>query len=141
MNYSSAQPCKKFHKKNCGDSNGAGWKTNSQSRSGMISKGMISELNFVVYKGQEYKISICTEAFLGKDIDFKIKDPRSGIILYDNSLYGFSTIFEFSCASSRRLTIIVKIPFDESVDKEKDKEKGACLGLSIENMTTPSMDD
>ena len=140
MNHSLAQPCKKYHKKNCGAAKSENWKVNSQSKSGMISKGMTSELNFVIYKGQDYKISVCTEAFLGSEIEFKIKDTKSNIILYDNSKYKFSPFFEFSCASSRRLTIIVKIPFDASKDKEKDKDKGACMGLLIENMTTPSMD-
>jgi len=67
-----AQYCNTFHQDYCYRSENKSFKLNGQSKSALFSKGQTSELSVVVYKGQDYRISLCMDENLGPEINFKI---------------------------------------------------------------------
>lgn len=69
---SFAQYCNHFHKDYCYPSENELFKLNGQSKSALFSKGQTSDLNIIVYKGQDYRISICMDENLGTQVKFKI---------------------------------------------------------------------
>jgi hypothetical protein len=131
--------CGQFHKKNCkfsGDPKGATWTYNAQSRSGLFNQGMVSKLRCVIYKGMDYRLSVCTEVLLGEKVSYKIFDARTNELLFDNKSAEDTQTFEFQSVSTRQLVIEVLVPQGAT---EKDKHKSsdaACVGLLIEHKVT-----
>jgi len=73
---SFGQYCNQFHTKYCNPSENEMFKLNGQSKSALFSKGQTSELNIIVYKGQDYRISLCMDENLGSQIKFKIYENK-----------------------------------------------------------------
>jgi len=135
--YSQAGVCGNFHKKYCVlEKSAEKWNYNAQSKSGLFAQGMVHKLRCVIYKGQDYRISVCCETVLGDKINYKIFDGRTSELLFDNSAAENTQIFEFQSVSTRQLIIEVSVPQGAT---EKDKHKAtdaACVGLLIENKMT-----
>ena len=72
----SAQYCNTFHTKYCPPSDNGMYTLNGQSKSALFSKGQTSELNVIVYKGQDYRISLCFDQTLGSQITFKVYETK-----------------------------------------------------------------
>jgi hypothetical protein len=72
----NAQYCNNFHRKYCYPSENEFFKYDGQSRSALFSKGQKSELAIIVYKGQDYRISLCADANLGNNIIFRIYEVK-----------------------------------------------------------------
>ena len=106
---------------------------NSQSKSGLFSKGTNSNLKVVFYAGFDYSISLCIDPRLGTGIIFKISDTKTGEVLYDNQEDNMTTHMEFSSESTRNTTIQVSVPKGKPTDKENE----GCLGVLIEQRPTP----
>ncbi|MCO6500710.1 MAG: hypothetical protein J5I47_10065 [Vicingus serpentipes] len=70
--FSFGQYCNNFHSSYCYTSDNEMFKLNGQSKSALFSKGQTSELSIVVYKGQDYRISLCMDQNLGSQVEFKI---------------------------------------------------------------------
>ncbi|MFT3885520.1 MAG: hypothetical protein QM724_08850 [Flavobacteriales bacterium] len=51
--------CKDYHKFNCAPATDSRFSVNGQSRSASVQVGVPTELNIIVYKGQDYRISFC----------------------------------------------------------------------------------
>lgn len=66
------QYCNTFHREYCYRSENRFFKLNGQSKSALFIAGQTSELSVVVYKGQDYRISLCMDENLGSEINFKI---------------------------------------------------------------------
>lgn len=136
--YSQAGLCGSFHKKYCKvyDENGTKWDYNAQSKSGLFNQGMVSKLRCVIYKGMDYRISVCCETVLGDKVNYKIFDSRTNELLFDNSTAEDTQVFEFQSISTRQLIIEVVVP-KGAVEKEKHKPvDAACVGLLIEHKIT-----
>ncbi len=73
---SFGQYCNYFHKKYCHPSENDMFKLNGQSKSALFAKGQTSELNIIVYKGQDYRISLCMDENLGAQIQFKVYETK-----------------------------------------------------------------
>ncbi len=73
---STAQYCNHFHTKYCNPSENGMFKLNGQSKSALFAKGQTSELNVLVYKGQDYRISMCMDENLGSQIKFKVYETK-----------------------------------------------------------------
>ncbi len=72
--------CGNFHRSACSVSENRMFNYNGQSRSALFAKGKTSELNIVVYKGQDYRISFCSDVEkIGDQIQFKIFEVRKGV--------------------------------------------------------------
>jgi hypothetical protein len=69
---SFGQYCNNFHEKYCLSSENDAFRPNGQSKSALFALGQTSELNIIVYKGQDYRISLCMDENLGSQIKFKI---------------------------------------------------------------------
>jgi hypothetical protein len=130
--------CGQFHRKYCTFENTKGekWQYNAQSKSGLFSQGMVSKLRCVIYKGMDYRISVCAETVLGDKVNYKIFDSRTNELLFDNQTADDTQVFEFQSVSTRQLVIEVVVPQGAT---EKDKHKAtdaACVGLLIEHKIT-----
>ena len=73
---SFSQYCNYFHTKYCLPSENEMFKLNGQSKSALFSKGQTSDLNIIVYKGQDYRISLCMDENLGSQVKFKIYETK-----------------------------------------------------------------
>jgi len=136
--FSQAGVCGQFHKKYCilEKDKGANWQYNAQSKSGLFNQGMVSKLRCVIYKGMDYRISVCCETVLGDKVSYKIFDSRTNELLFNNSSAEDTQVFEFQSVSTRQLIIEVVVPQGAT---EKDKHKAtdaACVGLLIEHKIT-----
>lgn len=137
-----AQMCNNYHrdKKYCPPSKD-GFLYNGQSRSAYFYRGQTSELNVVFHNNQDYRISFCLDESLGERIEFKIKDGKTGELLYDNADEDYTTSFEFRCESTRRLSFNITIPEEgdgggsSKLTKLKSTSSG-CLGVLIEHAAT-----
>lgn len=135
---SQSQACTNFHKKYCTfeGSKSESWQYNAQSKSGLFNQGMVSKLRCVIYKGMDYRISVCCETLLGEKVAYKIYDGRTNELLFDNKTAEDTQQFEFQSVSTRQLVIEVMVPQGAT---EKDKHKSteaACVGLLIEHKMT-----
>lgn len=83
-------------------------------------------MKMIAYQGFDYSISICVDPLLGTQIGFILTDALTGEVLYDNATDNHPTHTEFSCEQARNIHIKVSIP------GVKGKDKGACLGVLIE---------
>ena len=136
--FSQAGVCGQFHRKYCvfEKNKTEKWQYNAQSRSGLFNQGMTSKLRCVIYKGMDYRISVCCETVLGDKVNYKILDARTSELLFDNATASNTQVFEFQSVSTRQLIIEVTVPQGAS---EKDKHKAtdaACVGLLIEHKVT-----
>jgi len=136
--FSQTGVCGPFHKKYCvfeSDKEG-NWQYNAQSKSGLFNQGMVSKLRCVIYKGMDYRMSVCCETILGEKVSYKIYDARTNELLFDNKTAEDTQQFEFQSVSTRQLIIEVMVPKGAT---EKDKHKAAdaaCVGLLIEHKLT-----
>lgn len=73
---SRAQYCNYFHTSFCIPSENEMYKPNGQSKSALFSKGQTSELSIIVYKGQDYRISLCMDENLGAQFTFKVYETK-----------------------------------------------------------------
>jgi hypothetical protein len=136
--FAQSSVCGQFHKKYCQFDNnkGGNWQYNAQSRSGLFNQGMVSKLRCVIYKGMDYRMSVCAETILGDKVNYKIFDARTNELLFDNKAAEDAQTFEFQSVSTRQLVIEVMVPQGAT---EKDKHKStdaACVGLLIEHKVT-----
>jgi len=130
--------CGNFHKKYCKfqETKGVKWEYNAQSKSGLFNQGMVSKIRCVIYKGMDYRISVCCETLIGDKVNYKIFDSKTNELLFDNKAAEDTQIFEFQSVSTRQLVIEVLVPQGAT---EKDKHKStdaACVGLLIEHKVT-----
>jgi hypothetical protein len=134
--YSQAGVCGQFHKKYCvsekSDKNST-WQYNAQSRSGLFLQGMVSKLRCVIYKGMDYRMSVCCETVLGDKVSYKIYDSRTSELLFDNSTSDDTQKFEFQSVSTRQLIIEVVVPQGATENEKHKSADAACIGLLIEH--------
>jgi len=73
--------CSDYHKYNCQRSGDKRWSVNGQSKSASVQVGRETDLNIIIHRGQDYRISICPDVkVLGEDVTFrlieKVREPR-----------------------------------------------------------------
>ena len=136
--FSQTSVCGQFHRKYCvfeSDKSG-NWQYNAQSKSGLFNQGMVSKLRCVIYKGMDYRMSVCCETILGDKVSYKIYDARTNELLFDNKTAEDTQQFEFQSVSTRQLVIEVVVP-QGATEKNKHKSTdAACVGLLIEHKLT-----
>lgn len=67
-----AQSCNYFHKRNCVSESEIPMQEDTQSKSALFSKGQQSDFNMVAYKGQDYRIVLCTDEIFSEPLEFRI---------------------------------------------------------------------
>ncbi len=135
--FAQASVCGQFHKSNCiiegTRADRKLFQYNSQSKSGLFAQGSTSKMRCVVYKGMDYRMTVCCETTLGDKINFKIFDGRTQELLFDSQKNDDTHQFEFQAGSTRQLVIEVTVPTGE-VKEEKGKPiDAACVGMLIEH--------
>jgi hypothetical protein len=136
--YGQTSVCSGFHKKYCllEKEKGEKWMYNAQSKSGLFTQGTVSKLRCVIYKGMDYRISVCCETTLGDKVNFKIFDARTNELLFDNSKAEDTQVFVFQSVSTRQLIIEVAVPQGATQKDVHKPTEGACVGLLIEHKVT-----
>jgi hypothetical protein len=135
---SQTSVCGQYHRKYCKfeDDKGREWLYNAQSKSGLFNQGMVSKLRCVIYKGMDYRISVCCETIIGEKVNYKIFDARTSELLFDNKASEDTQIFEFQSVSTRQLVIEVLVPKGATEKDEHKSTNAACVGLLIEHKVT-----
>ncbi len=65
--------CNEYHKFNCERSGDPKFSLNGQSRSAQVQVGVPTELNIIVYGGQDYRISLCYDTkVIGAEMGFRL---------------------------------------------------------------------
>ena len=65
--------CTDYHKFNCDRSSDTRFSINGQSKSASVQIGKPTELNIIVYKGQDYRISLCHDTkVLGDNLSIRL---------------------------------------------------------------------
>lgn len=128
--------CGQFHKKYCkmegSKSDDRAFMYNSQSKSGLFAQGTISKMRCVIYKGMDYRMTVCCET-AGSTVNFKIFDAKTNEELFDNAKNENTQQFEFQSATTRQLIIEVMIPSGETTSAKGKPIDAACVGLLIEH--------
>ena len=149
--------CPDYHKFNCDRSGDSRFSVNGQSRSAMVKVGEETELNIIVYRGQDYRISVChDEKVLGQALAIrlveKVRVPKENgtegakrefeeveKVLWDNTAHDMVQEVEFSCTATKRIAVEVNAPgAAEKKGKRSDQDIG-CVGILIEHMATPGL--
>lgn len=130
--------CGQFHRKNCvmegSKDDEREFLYNAQSKSGLFAQGSTSKLRCVVYKGMDYRLTVCAETdILGDNIQFRIYDAKTNEELFDNTKEENTKQFEFTSSSTRQLVIEVTVPSGETKDAKGKPVDAACVGLLIEH--------
>ena len=128
--------CSDFHRNHCDvktKSKGKEWQYNAQSKSGLFKQGDVSKLRCVIYKGMDYRISVCCETVIGDKVNYKIFDVRTNEILFDNLKSEGTQVFEFQSATTRQLLIEVTVPKGAAEKSDTKSANSACVGLLIEH--------
>jgi hypothetical protein len=141
-----AQSCTGFHKKACKSLGDEGWVYNSQSKSGLFEYGMSSEIKIVIFKDNDYAMTLCNEKALGKgELMLTIKDAKTGEMIYDNATDDRAQHLEFTCATTRSVIVTVTAGGDgsgntgsSSHEKGNDAKKTATKGTSTNKSAEPT---
>ncbi|MES2382118.1 MAG: hypothetical protein V4538_13810 [Bacteroidota bacterium] len=129
--FSQTAVCTNFHRKYCdAQETGGDWRYNAQSRSALYAAGSTSKLRCVIYKGMDYRMSICTEPLLGNPT-FKIYDSRTNELLFD-SKNPATNVFEFQSTNTRQLVVELELPKTATA---KPSDAG-CVGFLILHKST-----
>ncbi len=148
--------CTEYHKFNCDRSGDSRFSINGQSRSAPVKVGEETELNIIVYRSQDYRISVCyDEKILGQSLAIrlveKVRVPKPGgdpankefveveKVLWDNTEHEMATDIEFTCTATKRIAVEVNAPgAAERKGRHADEDIG-CVGILIEHMPTPGL--
>jgi hypothetical protein len=106
---------------------------NAQSKSGLFAQGSTSKMRCIVYKGMDYRLTVCCETIIGDKVNFKIYDARTNELLFDNTKNDEAQQFEFQASTTRQLIIEATVPAGEVKEEKGKAETAACVGLLIEN--------
>lgn len=146
--------CLDYHRFNCVPASDARFSINGQSRSASVKIGEETELNVIVYRGQDYRVSVCNEEkILGQlaiRLVEKLRVAKTGPdgkstyeevekVLWDNTSHDMVTSIEFSCTATKRIAIEVNAPgAAERKGRRADQDIG-CVGILIEHMPSPGI--
>ena len=152
-------PCTDYHKFNCNRASDKRFSVNGQSKSAAVQVGQETELNIIVYRGQDYRISLCSDAkVLGESLAIrlveKVRQAKPGTaadsdemeyeelekVLWDNTEHEMAQTVEFSCTSTKRIAVEVVAAGGEASGKKSGKAFDiGCVGILIEHMPTPGL--
>ena len=81
LRLSAQDECAEYHRFNCDRSTDTRFKVNGQSKSASVQIGVPTELNIIVYKGQDYRIAFCyDEKVIGDHVVVrlieKVREPK-----------------------------------------------------------------
>lgn len=148
--------CAGYHKFNCERSGDERFSVNGQSRSAPVKVGEETELNIIVYRAQDYRISLChDDKVLGEELAIRLVEKvrtlkRGGDpskreyeevekVLWDNTEHEMAQEVEFSCTATKRIAVEVNAPGPAERRGRSPEEDIGCVGILIEHMATPGL--
>lgn len=149
--------CTDYHKFNCDRSGDSRFSMNGQSRSAAVKVGEETELNIIVYRAQDYRITVCyDEKILGEGLAIRLVEKvrvakaepgpngereymETEKVLWDNTEHDMVQEVEFSCTATKRIAVEVNAPgAAERKGRNADLDIG-CVGILVEHMPTPGV--
>lgn len=155
------QYCQNFHRAYCTSSGKKSlYRYNGQSRSALFENGQKSEFQIVVYKGNDYRISLCNDQSLGnlrmriisekripetKEVVEKVQNSEGNLeevpvektvyrkeqtVLYDNAQDNYAREITFSIETSQKLIIEITA----GAEGESASSRGGKSGVSSGEM-------
>jgi len=124
-----AQNCVLYNTKNCRVKEKEKYRISGQSHSGFYKKGRLSEIPFLAYGGNKYKITVCFEKKL-RFVQLKLKDGETNKIIYDNEEDNYSTHKTFTISNTKKL--IIQIIIVGPQETNTNKYNSGCVGILIE---------
>lgn len=134
---------------------------NGQSKGASVQVGVPTELNIIIYKGQDYRISFVYDQKIIGDhvvarIIEKVRQPKAKKgapsakpdyedkekVIWDNQEHDMADAVEFSATSTKRIAVEIVAPGVPEDAKGKHKGPGndiGCVGILIEHMSTPNI--
>ena len=141
-------------------SSDARFSVNGQSKGASVQIGVPTELNIIIYKGQDYRISfVYDEKIIGDHVVAriieKVRGPKPGggegeagyedatKVIWDNQDHEMADAVEFTATSTKRIAIEITAPGVPEDPKAKSKGGKSsdigCVGILIEHMPTPNI--
>ncbi|MBP8822883.1 MAG: hypothetical protein KBH07_04510 [Flavobacteriales bacterium] len=138
---------------------------NGQSKAASVQVGVPTELNIIIYKGQDYRVSfVYDEKVLGDHVVARIIEKVRGPVkrmngtggdqakpqyedvekvIWDNQAHGMADAVEFTATSTKRIAVEVTAPGMPMNPKDAKRGRSTpdigCLGILIEHMPTPTI--
>ena len=141
--FAQSSVCGQFHKSNCiiegTKADKKLFQYNAQSKSGLFEQGATSKMRCVVYKGMDYRMTVCCETEFSEKINFKIFDGRTKELLFDSQKNEDTHQFEFQAGTTRQLVIEVTVPTGEVKEEKGKAVDAACVGMLIEHKVSDKM--
>ncbi|MBN2485351.1 MAG: hypothetical protein JXB34_05215 [Bacteroidales bacterium] len=121
-----SQDCTDYHQYHCTYADYT-YFYSQQSKSLLLPPGQKSEMNIIVYAGEEYYIALCAHQKLG-NVQFRIlEDSPKRTEIYDNAKDNYSPSISFANQRTRKLIIEITTPSGKPGDKNK-----YCAGVLVE---------
>ena len=132
----SAQDCLDYHKiGDCAMDRQKGFKVYSQSKSVMMSPRDTVQFNVVFYGQKDYIFSFCTHKKL-YPIHFRLVDPDTGDILYDNANDRYIESLGVGFDVTTNMIIKIDVLARKASETEIDEYVG-CVGLLLQYQNYP----
>lgn len=126
--------CKKYHIKHCESRAPKDFVYYGYSRSTVMRKGMTTDRKILVYGGFDYYFAVCTHRKF-EPLHFKIIDPATDEILYDNASQDYNDVAMTSNENTRWLIVRMTVSGNESETEWDDEMR--CVGLLVMTRKTP----
>lgn len=135
---------------------------NGQSKGASVQVGVPTELNIIIYKGQDYRISfVYDKKIIGEHVVARLiekvrqstmeKDangtPKTVFedvekVLWDNQDHEMTDAVEFTATSTKRIAVEITapgVPEDPKKPNRSQLNDIGCVGILIEHMPTPNI--
>lgn len=117
--------CKGFTKKECVPQIKP-FTYNGQLNMAVLNPGDVAELVVTFYKGQDYRLYVCSQENLGK-LEFKLLDSERNTLFY-NKDHDFVNYWDFHSNATQQLIVQVRVP---SVEEEVVVAASGCVSILI----------
>ena len=114
--------CKSFGKK-CSATISPYFNSGQMFNSTLLSEDY-AKLSMTFYKGQNYRIMVCSEEDLGK-IRFNLKDARNNLVFSNK---GYGNFWDFNVQTTQELTVEVITP---PAHAEDNLDKSGCVTILV----------
>jgi hypothetical protein len=117
--------CKGFTKKECVPQIKP-FTYNGQLNMAVLNPGDVAELVVTFYKGQDYRLFVCSQENLGK-IEFKLLDSERNTLFY-NKEHDYVNFWDFHSNATQQLIVQVRVP---QIEEEVAVAASGCVSILI----------
>ncbi len=125
ISFESFSQCKGFTKKECVPLLKP-FTYNGQLNMAVLNAGDVAELIVTFYKGQDYRLLVCSQDNLGK-VEFRLLDSQRNVI-FNNKDHDMVNYWDFHSNATQQLIIQVIVP---SVEEDVAVTPTGCVSILI----------